>query len=78
MSMLRAGWFIVFLAAAACVEARPVRVVVGRSDTVIVNSRGSVPLAARLVDANGVERRARGVRYQIISGAMLNSRTTVA
>ena len=67
--MLRASWSILFLAVAACVDARPVRLVAGRSDTVIVNSRASVPLAARLVDVNGVERRARGVRYQLIAGS---------
>jgi len=65
--MLRASWSILFLAFAAC-DARPVRLVAGRSDTVVVNSRESVPLAVRLVDVNGVERRARGVRYQLIAG----------
>lgn len=66
--MLRASWSILFLAVAACVDERPVRLVAGRSDTVIVNSRGSVPLAVRLVDVNGVERRARGARYQLVAG----------
>ena len=66
--MLRASWSVLFLAVAACVDARPIRLVVGRSDTLIVNSRESMPMAARLVDMNGVERRARGVRYQLIAG----------
>ena len=66
--MPRASWPTLFLAVAACVDARPVSLVAGRSDTVIVNSRGSVSLPVRLVDVNGVERRARGVRYRLIPG----------
>ena len=69
--MPRAGWPILFLAVAACIDARPVRLVGGRSDTVIVNSRGSVSLPVRVVDVNGVERRARGVRYRLIPGGDL-------
>ena len=69
--MLRAGRSILFLAVAACVDARPVRLVAGRSDTVIVNSRGSVSLPVRLVDANGAERVARGVRFRLIPGGDL-------
>ena len=65
--MLRASWSILFLALAACADARPVRLVAGRSDTLIVNSRGSVSLAVRLVDVNGVERRGRGVTYKLIT-----------
>ena len=67
--MLRAGWSILFLFVIACVDARPVRLVAGRSDTVIVHSRASMAMAVRLVDVNGVERRARGVRYQLIAGS---------
>lgn len=66
--MLRAGWSILLLAVTACLDARPVRLAAGHADTVIVNSRGSVPLAVRLVDANGIERKARGVHYRFIAG----------
>lgn len=66
--MLRASWSILFLAVAGCTDARPVRLVAGRSDTVIVNSHRSVLLAVRLVDANGVEHRSTGVSYQLIAG----------
>ncbi len=69
--MLRAGWFILLLAVAACGDARPVRLVAGRSDTVIVNSLASVPLAIRVVNADGLERRVRGVRYELIAGGEL-------
>jgi hypothetical protein len=63
-----AGWSILLLAVAGCVDARPVRLVAGHSDTVIVNIRAPVPLAVRLVDASGVEHLAKGVRYQLIAG----------
>jgi len=69
--MLRAGWSILSLAVAACIDAGPVRLNAGRSDTVIVNSRGSVSLAVRLVYVNGGERQAKGVRYRLISGGDL-------
>jgi hypothetical protein len=59
---------ILFLTVIACTDARPVRLVGGRSDTVIVNNRGSVPLRLRLVDVNGVEHHARGVHYRLIAG----------
>lgn len=66
--MPRAFWSVLFLAVASCIDARPVRLVAGRSDTVVVNSLEAVPIAVRLVDANGVERRARRVRYRLIKG----------
>jgi hypothetical protein len=60
--MRRTGWSVLCLVVTACGEAPPVRLVAGRSDTVIVNSRMSTQLAVRLVDGNGVERLAKGVR----------------
>jgi hypothetical protein len=67
MSLLSAGWSVLFLVIAACSDARPVRLTVGRSDTVIVNSRGLVPLAVRVVNADGVERVGSGVHYRLVS-----------
>src|SRR3990172_3115331 len=66
--MLRARWPVLFLGIVGCADAAEVRLVVGIADTVIVNGRGSVPLAARLVDTNGVERKARGVHYRLVAG----------
>lgn len=59
---------ILFLVVLGCADARPVRLVAGRSDTVIVNSRGSVSLAVRVVDVKGIEHAARGVRYRLTPG----------
>ena len=66
--MLRAACVLLFLGVAACGDSRAVRLTAGRSDTLIVNGRGSVPLSVRLVDGNGVERKAKRVRYQLIAG----------
>lgn len=57
------------IAGAACADARPIRLTAGRSDTVVVNSRGAVVIPVRLVDAGGRERRASGVSLQVLSGS---------
>jgi hypothetical protein len=46
----------------------PVRLVVGKADTVLVNSRAPVQLPVRLLDANGNELQVSGVRYERLSG----------
>lgn len=52
----------------ACSDAGPLRLVAGRSDTVIVNSRGLVPLNLRLVDTAGIGRQAKGVVFRLVRG----------
>ena len=56
------------IALVACTDSRPVRLVAGHSDTVIVNSRRFVPLNLRLVDAAGGTREARGAVLQLVRG----------
>ncbi len=56
-----------FLTVAACVR-EPARLTAGKSDTVVVNSRRSVQLPVRLVDAAGRTLGSRGVRYEWVSG----------
>lgn len=55
------------LVSAAC-GGPPTRLVAGKSDTVLVNSRRPVVLPIRALDAKGNERRANGVRYELVSG----------
>ena len=46
----------------------PAQLAVGTADTVLVNSRRSVPLPVRLLDAKGRELRAKNVRFEQIAG----------
>jgi len=56
------------IALVACADAGPLRLVAGRSDTVIVNSRESVPVNLRLVDSAGVARQAKGAVIRLVRG----------
>lgn len=66
--MLRAPCCLLFVALAACADAGGVRLVAGRADTVIVNSRKSVPQNLRLVDAEGAARQAKRAQLQLVRG----------
>ncbi len=59
---------VIALVVVACADARPVRLVAGRADTVIVNSRKWVALNLRLVDAAGESRAAKGAEFQLLGG----------
>src|SRR2546430_4079750 len=65
--MRAARCFVVALVSAAC-SGPPARVVVGRSDTVLVNSRKPTLLPAHVLDAAGHQLHASGLRYQVVSG----------
>lgn len=66
--MLRTSYCLLFVASAACADGGAVRLVGGRSDTVIVNSRKAVPLNLRLVDAKGVVRQAKRAQFRLVRG----------
>src|SRR5690348_14505867 len=59
--------FLVAFVSAAC-SGPPARIVVGRSDTVLVNSRKPTLLPAHVLDAVGHELSAGGLDYQVVSG----------
>ena len=66
-----AAWGSATLAASllgACADGRAVRIVAGRSDTVVVNSRQAVALDVRLVSASGQTRPARNVDLKLLRG----------
>src|SRR5437868_6543519 len=65
--MRAASYFVVAFFSAAC-SGRPARVVVGRSDTVLVNSRKSTLLPVHVLDAAGHQLNASGLTYQVVSG----------
>lgn len=65
--MRAATCFVVALFCAACSGA-PARVVVGRSDTVLVNSRKPTLLPAHVLDAAGHQLNASRLRYAVVSG----------
>lgn len=66
---------IALLTAIAC-EGPPARLVVGTSDTVIVNGRRPVRIPVRVLDARGHALTDTGVRFQRISGAPIELSTT--
>lgn len=53
---------------AACVGGTPARIVAGEADTVVVNNRQSVPIPARLLDADGRTLRAKDLRWRWVAG----------
>jgi hypothetical protein len=67
-------WLLLALAAASCDRASarmlgaPARLVAGRADTVLVNSRHATQLPVRVLDSAGHELPATGVRYSWVSG----------
>ena len=60
---------IALLIVAACTGA-PARIVVGTSDSVVVNNRRAVQLAARVLDARGHALPDTGVRFEWLSGTL--------
>ncbi|HEU5210588.1 MAG TPA: hypothetical protein VFU06_14440 [Longimicrobiales bacterium] len=72
---MRVALLTALIAAAACdvtpSSGRPMRLVVGSSDTVIINSMRPVQLSARVFDSAGSLLPGDGVRYQWLSGAPL-------
>ena len=56
---MKASFCLLVVVVVACSDRRAVRIVAGRSDTVIVNSREAVPLDLRLVNASGDTRPAK-------------------
>jgi hypothetical protein len=68
--MRRVIWLVAPFALAAC-KGEPARLVVGNSDTVLVNSRGPVQLPVRVLDAGGRGLEVSGLRYETRAGDSL-------
>ena len=62
--------FVVAFVSAAC-SGSPVRIVAGRSDTVLVNSHKPTLLPIHVLDAAGHELNASGLEYRVVSGDSL-------
>ena len=67
-AMSRLPCSVLVIALVACADAGPQRLIAGRSDTVIVNSRELVPVNLRLVDSAGVVRQAKGAVIRLVRG----------
>lgn len=59
---------VALVATAGCGGAHAVRLVAGKSDTIVVNSRRRVELPVEGVDARGREVRLRDLRYRVVAG----------
>lgn len=69
---LRIASIALALAAVACSDRQPVRLVAGRGDTIIVNGRLPVVLPVYGIDARGRRRPVRGARFEWVGGDSLS------
>lgn len=63
------GSVLLFVSLVACGDTGAMRLVAGRADTVVVHTLESEPPVLHLVDSAGERRRARRVRFQLVSGS---------